>query len=290
MKTILIPVDFSDHSVSTFKYAISIAGTEKLTKLHFHHSYNDQIAAPDPGLSSGFDNDSFLNVQLIEEFRKQAEHNMKSLTNNVTKYLEEHQISNMEVESSISGGDADWEILNCCREVNPDFIVMGTQGTGKKEIFEGSVAKNIMNKADVPVIAVPIGNHDSFEELKIMYACNNHNKDFQKINLLLKLFKNIPHKIFVTHFHFGGSKDKNINLINDLEEAFKSYDSSINVKFSFVDASDKDDTMELFAKENNINTIAFISHKTNIFKYLFSDGITKHDFYKLGLPMIALHE
>lgn len=289
MKTILIPIDFSDHSVSTYKYAVKIIGNESDAKLLLHHSYNDQVTVPDPGMNSGFDNESFLNMQLIEEFRKQAEIKMENLKNEVINFLDENKLNNIMVETSVTGGGPDWEILGLCNDIKPDLVVMGTQGTGKKEIFEGSTAKKIMNKANIPVIAVP-EMEDEFGELKIMYACNNHKKDYAKIQLLSKLFENIPVVIFVVHFHFKDSKDSNLSLIDELRDSFQNSEVKKQINFILVDTFDKDDALEAIIKEYGINTIAFISHKTNIFKYLFSEGITKNDFFKQGLPMIALHE
>ncbi len=288
MKTILIPVDFSDHSVSTYKYAIRIAGTSAKTRLYFQHSYNDLIIVPDSGLNSGFDNETYINMQLVEEFRKQAETNMKKLKEEVENYLTQNNLSNFKIETAFTGGEPSWEITNLCKEIIPQFIVMGTQGNGKNEIFEGSMAKKIMNKAITPVIAVPIGEffHD---ELRIMYASNNHERDYSKIQLLIKMFENIPTKIFVVHFHFEGSGDKNLQLITELKEAFATVENK-HLNFSIIDTADKENALESFVDENDINSIAFIAHKSNFFKSLFKETISKHDFFKLGLPMIALHE
>ena len=288
MKTILIPVDFSDHSVSTYKFAIEIAGTRNQIKLYFHHSFNDQMIIPDPSINSGFDNDTYLNMQLVEEFRKQAEKSMENLKLEVEDYLKQNQLTNFTIETSVTGGDPSWETRNLCDEIIPEFIVMGTQGNGKSEIFEGSMAKKIMNKATTPVIAVPIGE-TIHSQLNIMYASNSYEKDYAKIQLLKKMFENIPTKIFVVHFHFEGSRDKNLQLINELEEAF-ALDDKQSISFSLVDTSNKDNAIETFTKEHNINSIAFIAHRSNFFSSLFKDTITKHDFFKLGLPMIALHE
>ncbi len=288
MKTILIPVDFSDHSVSTYKFAIKIAGHEAKTRLYFQHSFNDQIVIPDPSINSGFDNETYLNMQLVEEFRNQAEKQMKVLKDEVIDFLKQNHLSNFKVETLVTGGDPSWEITNLCDEVNPEFIVMGTQGNGKSEIFEGSMAKRIMNKAIIPVIAVPIGDHN-YSELNIMYASNNHEKDYSKIQLLTKVFENIPTRIHVAHFHFEGSHDKNLQLIEDLKGSFD-FNDKLNISFAMVDTEDKSDALETFTKDNNINSIAFIAHKSNFFHSLFKETITKHDFFKLGLPMIALHE
>lgn len=289
MQTILIPVDFSDHSIATYKFAIKIAGSITATTLHFLHSYNDQLLIPDSGLNSGFDNDVFMNMQLIEEFKLLAENNMKKLKKEVEDYLVAEKLNNFKVDTIISGGDPGWEITDASKEINTDFIVMGTQGIGKKGILEGSMAKKIMNKANVPVIAVPSTKYEH-EDLRIMYASNNHEKDYVKIRLLFKLFENISFKIFTVHFHFDGKSSDDADQMSDLKEAFSTERINEQINFSLIDTNNKDDALGAFVEHNNINAIAFIAHKSNIFKSLFKTTIIKKDFFKLGLPMIALHE
>jgi len=289
MKTILIPVDFSDHASPSYKYAIRLAGTVANTRLFLLHSFNDQLLMPDPNMDGGFDNDTFMNMQLVDEFRKQAENNMKQLKTEVEKYLADNSLANFKVETLVEGGDPGWEITSVRKEIEAELIVMGTQGTGKKGILEGSMAKKIMNKAMTPVIAVPAGTYDH-ESLKIMYASNNSEKDFAKIMLLVKLFENITSEIFVVHFQFDDSSTKGIKQIAELKAAFENEITNEKIHFSLVDTNDKENALETFVEDNKINAVAFIAHKSNIFKSLFKPKITKHDFFKMGLPLIALHE
>lgn len=288
MKTILIPVDFSEHSTSTYKFAIRIAGATSVTRLTFLHSYNDQLLIPDSGLNTGFDNDAYTNIQLIEEFKQLAENNMVQLKDEVSSFLTENKLENISVNTIVTGGDPGWEITSVCNDINPDFIVMGTQGAGKKGILEGSMAKKIMNKARIPVIAVPMGMYN-IDEFKIMYASNNSEKDADKIQRLQELFENIPTTIFAVHFLLKGSTDEE-EQANKLKEVFSQNIFNEQVHFSLVDTNDKDDALEAFVEKNKINTVAFIAHTSNIFKWLFRSKISKHDFFKLGLPMVALHE
>jgi|AntAceMinimDraft_14_1070370.scaffolds.fasta_scaffold15625_3 nucleotide-binding universal stress UspA family protein len=289
MKTILIPVDFSEHAAPTYKFATRLAGTVEKTRLFFFHSFNDQLLIPDSTLNSGFDNDTFMNMQLIEEFKEQAENNISQLKTEVEIYLSDHSLTNFIVETLVEGGDPKWEITSVRKDINADLIIMGTQGTGKKGILEGSMAKKIMDKAITPVIAVPSGKYDH-EKLKIMYASNNSDKDYAKIMLLFKLFENLHFEIFVAHFHFESNRHDLINQISELKEAFSKEIIENKIHFSIVDTDNKDISLETFVDSNSINAVAFIAHKSNFFKSLFKHKINKNDFFKLGLPMIALHE
>lgn len=289
MKTILIPVDFSDHAVPTYKFAIRLAGTVSKTRLFFLHSFNDQLLIPDSTLNSGFENDTYMNMQLIEEFKKQAENNMKQLKTEVEIFLSENSLSNFKIETLVEGGDPGWEIKSTSKDIKAELIIMGTQGAGKKGILEGSMAKKIMDKAITPVIAVPIGGYDN-DKLKIMYTSNNSEKDYSKIMLLFKLFEYLPSEIFVAHFHFDNNSSDKANQINELKEAFSNEIRENKIHFSIIDTDNKEISLENFVESNSINAVAFIAHKSNFFSSLFKHKINKNDFFKLGLPMIALHE
>jgi hypothetical protein len=166
---------------------------------------------------------------------------------------------------------------------------MGTQGAGKKGILEGSMAKKIMTKAIMPVIAVPAGTN-SPGEVRIMYAINNSDKDLSKIKLLYKLFENIPVNIFAVHFQLDNKSIENIEHIEGLKHSFADEMRDNKIDFSLINTDDKINAMETFVEYNSINSVAFISHKSNIFKSLFKHKLSKNDFFNLGLPMIALHE
>ncbi len=288
MKTILIPVDFSDHASPTYKFAIKIGGNKTNTQLVFLHSYNDQIMIPDSGMNTGFDNDSYMNMQLIEEFKQLAENNMNNLKTEVESYLTDNKLENYTIKTMVEGGDPGWEITSVCNDITPNLIVMGTQGAGKKGILEGSMAKKIMTKAIMPVIAVPTGTNNH-NELRIMYASNNSEKDFSKIKLLYKLFENIPVKIFAVHFQLNNKNTDN-DHIDALKQSFANDIAANRFDFSLINTDDKTNALEAFVEYNKINSVAFIAHKSNIFKSLFKHKISKSDFFNLGLPMIALHE
>ena len=289
MKTILIPVDFSDHVSPTYKFAIKIGGTKPSVKLIFLHSYNDQIMIPDSGMNTGLDNDTYMNMQLIEEFKQLAENNMDSLKTEVNEYLTDKKLDNYTITTMVEGSDPGWEITSICDEIKPDLIIMGTQGSGKKGILEGSMAKKIMTRAHIPVIAVPTGT-TSYDELKIMYASNNSESDISKIRLLYGLFENIPVSIFAVHFHLNNKSIENQEHIAELKHAFTDEMTEGKFHFTLIDTVDKTNALNAFVENNEINSVAFISHKSNIFSSLFKNKVSKNDIFKLNLPMIALHD
>jgi len=161
MRTFLLPVDFSEGTFSACKHALKLSGKLK-TKLFLFHIYPDQFIVADSSIPVGLDSDAFFNAEFIESLRLQAE-------------------ENIEIEQLVTGGDPEWEIRVICDEIQPDLIIMSTEGEGGKGILEGSMAVKIMNKGRIPVLAVP-GSFKKERIQNIMYPTNFCEIDEATIN------------------------------------------------------------------------------------------------------------
>ena len=288
MKAILIPIDFSDGSMMSCKYAIHLAG-DRPTKIVLLHIYPDQLMIPDSSFPAGIDTDTFLNNDFIVELRKQAVKNMLDFSKDVKSYLKNKNIKHIELDQKVTGGDPYWELHSIATIIIPELIVMGTHGDGKKGFLEGSMTEHIMNKLDIPVLAVP-ESVDTLRIQNIMYATNYSENDYNKIKTLLNIFRHPESNINIVHFELKGKAHENTNKMNALRNAVKVEFFDRNISFHTIDSDKKSTALKAFTSEYGINVIAFIAHKSNIFKNLFSSEIHKKDFFKLEIPMLALHE
>ena len=288
MKTILIPIDFSNGSLMTCKYAIHLAG-DRPSRIVLLHVYPDQLMVPDSSFPSGIDSDNFLSNELIIELRKNAIKNMLDFSKEVKSYLNKKNLKHIELRHEVTGGDPYWEVHSVANKIDPELVVMGTHGDGKKGFLEGSMAEHIMNKLDIPVLAVP-ESVDALKVQNIMYATNYNDKDYKKIKTLLDLFQHPQSKINIVHFELQGTTHEDLSMMDSLRNNLKVEFPNRNISFHAVDSGKKSEVLKEFTDEYEINVIAFIAHKTNIFKNLFSSQIHKKDFFKLELPMLALHE
>jgi len=288
MKKFLLPVDYSEGSFVNCKLAFHLAGDEK-TEIYLFHIYPDQLMVPDSSFPTGIDSDQFLNAEFINEMREQAEKNMLELVQEVKNFLEKEKITNIQVKHMVTGGDPEWEIKDICERIKPNLIIMGTRGEGKKGFLEGSMAEKIMSKAPVPVIAVP----ESIKEVRlknIMYSTNFYKNDFHQINYLVQLLKPMKNEFFIVHFLFDDKKEKMQNAMDELKNALKNKNPDETFHFFIVQADNKKEVLQEFTTKHHIQMIAFIVHKTNVFKNLFSNELRKKDFFKLELPMLALRD
>lgn len=288
MKTILIPIDFTDGSMMTVKYAIHLAGNDQ-TQLHLFHIYPDQLMIPDSSFPTGIDSDPFLNTELIIDLRKQAEQNMLDFTKSVESLVENGKYANMEVSHLVTGGDPEWEINEIVRTLNPDLIVMGTRGEGRKAFLEGSMAEKIMIRAEVPVLAVP----ETVKQIRlrnIMYPTNFSESDYQSIKSLIGIFDHFDSRFHIVHFELKKKLAEDRLMMDALQHSLQNEYPEKKLSFHLMDSGNKADALKRFTNEKGIDLIAFIAHKTNIFQNLFSSEIHKKDFFKLELPMMAMHE
>ncbi|HEY9115396.1 MAG TPA: universal stress protein [Bacteroidales bacterium] len=288
MKRFLIPLDFSDNSMPVCNYAIQLAGNEKI-ELHLFHIFPDQIMVPDSSFPVGIDSDTFMNTEYISGLRSVAEKKMKEFRKELQTEIDKKSLENIKLKSMISGGDPEWEITAICEEIKPFMIIMGTRGEGKKGFLEGSMAEKIMAKATIPVIAVP-ESHQKFHLKNVLYATNFSQVDALKIEKLFSILSNFKVAVHVVHFQLSGKTVHDADKMNGLKTLFKSEFRERNVHFHLITSESKMDSLDEFTKKHAIDLITFISHKSNFFKSLFSNKITKKDFFKLELPMLAMHE
>jgi len=152
---VLVPIDFSDYSKSSLKYAVNFAK-------HFNASLilvyviepviyppdfsMGQIAIPTPGLE--------MDKRAAEELDKLAEKEIPS---------------NLSVRKIIKTGKPFVEIIETAAEEDVDIIIIATHGhSGVEHILFGSTAEKVVRKAPCPVLTLrePAKGFKFKEEMK----------------------------------------------------------------------------------------------------------------------------
>ncbi len=143
-KNILVPIDFSDSSLSALRMAIRLArtGDTSLTLLHVGvmpaSTYTDLAAygvTPPETLFA-----------LHEEMAKEQKHALE-------RVAREEIPENMAWRAVCREGFPPEEVVNQITEGGHDLVVMGTHGrTGLKRVLLGSVAERVIRGSPVPVL------------------------------------------------------------------------------------------------------------------------------------------
>lgn len=157
MKKILVTTDFSDHSKAGLLFAVQLAAQDNyhLTFLNVHHLYN----------SSAWD------AVRIDDYEKEQ----KDLTRTkLVKFVEEvYATLNIEpvnieyvIEISVLPNAC---IIDYAHDHKFDYICISTRGAGKIDKILGTIATNLINHSETPVIVVPF-DYNIFEIKSILYA------------------------------------------------------------------------------------------------------------------------
>lgn len=142
VRTILVPVDFSECSIAGVKYAAFLAKKLHATLRLFHVMYPcvDYVFVDRAGVRIS---------ELVEAVQKAAREEMDAL-----KQID--FLRDVSVQTAIRPGRPIDEICSAADEPNVDLIVTSTHGrTGFKHAVMGSVAEHVVRYAERPVLVVP---------------------------------------------------------------------------------------------------------------------------------------
>jgi len=137
-KNILVPIDFSDRSYISIKYAKEIAKLYN-SKLQLLHVIEDAF----PPIYSLLGNMSIYN--LVPDIVAKTKERLEVVFNETNE-------SNLKHENYIVNGHAAKDILNFAKTHNTNLIVIATHGlTGIEHFLIGSVAEKVVRMAPCPV-------------------------------------------------------------------------------------------------------------------------------------------
>ena len=141
MRKILLPTDFSDNAAQALDYAVALANRIGSVQLTLFHTYEVHSNA---GMFVSVT--SFMQKDAADQVLKLIQKVEPALKNGVT------------LDSQILRGDTVRLITDFAQHNQYDLILMGTQGaSGLQEIFLGSITNAVMQRAELPVLAVPSG-------------------------------------------------------------------------------------------------------------------------------------
>lgn len=147
MKTVIVPVDFSDTQgrlLSVAEEEAKIRGA-KLSLLH--------VIEPAAEVA-GFETDPEMMRLRIGQDLENEERIEAGRLAQLAKEVESRGVS---CSSAVKFGLPADEILSAVKEQNADFVVMGSHGHGALfHLFGGSVVTGVLKRVECPVLIVPL--------------------------------------------------------------------------------------------------------------------------------------
>ncbi len=138
---IVVPIDFSAHSLKAVEYATDLAQTFN-SRLHFLHVIEQEIHPSfyAAGVTSIFEIDHDLKERVVE---------------NMQEFVEDFLDESMTTEYVVREGKAHREIVEFAKEKGMDLIVIATHGlSGLEYLLLGSTTEKVVRWATCPVLTV----------------------------------------------------------------------------------------------------------------------------------------
>lgn len=155
IKKVLVPIDFSDYSKSSLRYAVNFA---KKFNAEIYLIYVVEPVIYPPDFSMG----QIAIPSVNAEWDERAREELKNLAK--TEIPE-----GVKVETILKNGKPFVEIIDTAAEENIDLIIIATHGhSGVEHILFGSTAEKVVRKAPCPVLTLrePIKGFMFRDEIK----------------------------------------------------------------------------------------------------------------------------
>lgn len=195
MKTIIVPVDFSEYSEYALKIAASLSKKTEVNVLALH----------------------MLDIQtdMINErpsyFQERTVFLLELAKKRFREFLEKDYLAGVKVTPVIKHFKVFSEVNQIAKQENADLIIMGSHGaTGMKELFIGSNTEKVIRSSEVPVLVIK-SDFSSFNFDDVVYA-TDFSKESIEAYIRMKsiveefngkmhiLYVNTPYESFKTTF------------------------------------------------------------------------------------------
>ena len=256
MKTLLVPVDFSEPSISAFRFALDIAA-KRDGALHLLHVIT-------PSVLEGF---AAFKQPSMKVLKRVAEKKYERL-------LEEFSTENIRIRTSVIEGRIQSALLNYLKKADIDLVVMGTRGaSGMREWVIGSNTEKLVRTSPVPVIAVKSYHDNPVKNIVFPNALDTENQEelIMKVKALQHFFNATLHIIWVNTPALNEPEPETRKRLKAFAERSMLKDYSINI-FNY---SNEEAGILEFTKQINGDMIAMGTHGLTGIAHLIAGSVAE---------------
>ena len=276
MKNILFPTDFSKAAEHAFIYALKIASQTgaDVTVLHVYNL----IEALDIYGHSNLD-------ELYELLRTQKFENYKDSVKPLEKIAKENRLEHVEISYVMKEGLVVDQILEVVESDEIDLVVMGTTGaSGLKEVFLGSIAGELLERAPCMTLAVP--EKALFDQTIDKIAFTTSFKEEEKLALkkLMDWTEVFNAQVQVVNVDLAHTA----SFVNRMDQFKSNIDYNDRLTFEVLDGIEFIPAIVEFIERENIDLLAMVTHKRNFIQELFRYSRAKAISYHTDIPILSI--
>ena len=261
MKTVIVPVDFSETSDNAARYAAQLLTGHYGVEMILYRMYEKQSHANEAN-------------QDLEKLKKE---------------LLQKSIVKMSIFSE-QGDDLVDELEKLARHREADLIIMGIKGrSALEQVLIGNNTLKVVEKKVCPVLIIPPAA--AYRDIKNVLLTSDM-KDVARatpsvpIKKILKTFQPCLHIINVHSGHYVALTEEYQAERAKLKEMFADF----NPEFYFLGWYDVDEAINQFAHDKKIDFIIIIPKEHSLLDKMFRHSHTRKLAYHSDIPVLAVHE
>jgi len=274
IKTIVIPIDFTDMVEKTIDYGFHFA--KKLNAaIEFLYVY--YIPAFTITNNNEISTYSLTDSELLRRIISNTKADTDNLKNRIKKRIEAGELPNVKFDFITKQGVPDEIIPEYCKKKKPHLIIMGTSGRRPNNELIGSVTAEVIESTESPVLAIPaLMQSNSIK--RIGFLTNFDQKDLIAIDKTIELFKDEAPELFFIH-----ASDKiaawDEVMLAGIKTYFSNHYPDLKTNYSLIASHSSPEQIDDYMQNNNIDLLAFNTRKRRLFSRLFNPGLA----YKMVL-------
>lgn len=289
VRRILVPVDFSEHSVNACNFAIGMAHKLK-AEIKLIYVYFDPMINTESYLETyPF---QFSLDTIATNLESEAKEQMERLKSKIIKNIEKEKFANIKVSYVLEKGAPDETIIEFSKKYDPGVIIMGVpEREEQSKAYFGSVASRVIKKSACPVLVIPyksvfLGvNYMN----KVVYATDFDESDFKAIRMLINLVKPFDIKIHCVHIVSDNQGPFNTSKMEKIRAYLKQEYSEFNITCSLIESTDVLQGLEDYIDDRDIDIIALTKHKRGLFDRIFNPSMTQKMLFQTNIPLLVFH-
>ncbi len=288
-RIMIVPVDFSDHSVKACDIAFHLAYRHKASIILLN-SFLDPYTTSDMQLSDSVSYD-IAETEMRQVMEKEADRLMRDFSSKIRERIKHSELPPVKFTTSVVEGVPEEAIVELAKEKKPELIVMGTRESGKKEKeLIGSVTAEVLDSCRFPVFTVPesadITHMDDIRH--VVFFSNLDQEDILALDAIYRFFTDERLKVTIVNVPSRKSitnrKSNSDRLLAYCTEHYPLY----TFKLADLSLNNVVDDFHAIEQQQSIDLIAVPNKKKNIFARLFNPSIAHKMLFYSDIPMMVI--
>lgn len=289
-KSIIVPVDFSPHSIKACDIAFQLAERSGAS-VTLLNSFMSPADASDQQLNDTL-NFGTVDAEANILIAKDAKERLDSLAREIRDKIKTGLLPAVKFTTAVLKGIPEEVIVEYAKECHPELIVMGTRAADKKEReLIGSVTAEVLDSSRFPILAIPemVEMNEAGNIKHVLLFCNLDQDDLLAIDALYRFFK---FENLIVELVWLPSKKTRGRSMQKSQQMLKDYCTSHYPRFYFkTRIFDMPSIMQDFRaveQECHIDMIAMPNRKKSVFARLFNPSLAHRLLFHADIPMIVI--